>query len=124
VRNNGKLLVFFSSFYFLFLILNKHYKYKRNSFLFLFYFPFQRCFDHLRLKRYHNVLPCNTILCYLGLNFRNFFLNFFTNFPRLTNTVKGCKKVISFYSGKLSNVLFKRKKCLSSSSWLSYLSRF
>ena len=38
---------------------------------------------------------------YLGLNFRNC--------PLLTNTVKGCKKVVSFYSGKLSNVLFKRK---------------
>jgi hypothetical protein len=38
------------------------------------------------------------ILFYLGLNFQNFFLNFFTNRPCLTNTVKGCKKVVSFYS--------------------------
>jgi hypothetical protein len=54
-------------------------------------------------------------LYFLGLNFQNFFLNFFANCPRLTNTVKGCRKVVSFYSGKLSNVLYKRKKSLSSS---------
>jgi hypothetical protein len=29
------------------------------------------------------------------------------------NTVKGCKKVVSFYPGKLSNVLFKRKNALA-----------
>jgi hypothetical protein len=37
------------------------------------------------------------ILYFLGLNFRIFFLNFFANCPRLTNTVNGCKKVVSFY---------------------------
>ena len=60
------------------------------------------------------------ILHHLGLNFWNFFLNFFTNCPWLTNTVKGCKKVVSFYSGKLSEAIFKSKKCFWSSSWFSY----
>jgi len=46
-------------------------------------------------------------------------LNFFAKCPRLTNTEKGCKKVVSFYSGKLSNVLFQMKK--KSSAALSVL---
>ena len=61
---------------------------------------------------------------FLGLNFRNFFLNFFADCPWLTNTVKGRKKVVSCYSGKLSNVLFKCKKCFTSSSSFDYLRRF
>jgi hypothetical protein len=36
-------------------------------------------------------------------------LNFFANCLGLINTVKVCKKVVSLYSDKLSNVLFKRK---------------
>jgi len=38
-------------------------------------------------------------------------LNFIAKCPRLTNTVKGCKKVVSFYSGKLSN-FYSMKKML------------
>ena len=58
------------------------------------------------------------ILQYLGLNFRIFFLNFFAKCPRLTNTVKACKKVVSFYSGKLSNVLFSEKNASAAISGL------
>jgi hypothetical protein len=43
------------------------------------------------------------------VKFLNFFFNYFANCPLLTNTVIGCIKVISFYSGKLSKVLCKRK---------------
>ena len=58
------------------------------------------------------------ILYFLGLNFRIFFLNFFAKCPRLTNTVKGSKKVASFYSGKLSNVLFNEKNASAALSGL------
>ncbi len=52
------------------------------------------------------------------VKFSNFFFEFFAKCPRLTNTVKGCKKVVSFYSGKLSNVLFNEKNASAALSGL------
>jgi hypothetical protein len=45
-------------------------------------------------------------------------LNFLAKCPRLTYTVKGCKNVVSFYSGKLSNVLFNEKNASAALSGL------
>ena len=43
---------------------------------------------------------------------------FFAKCPWLTNTVKGCKKVVSFYSGQLSNVLLSEKNASAAISGL------
>jgi hypothetical protein len=40
-----------------------------------------------------------------GVKFSKFFFEIFTNYPRLTNTVKGCKKVISFLFYELKIII-------------------